>query len=132
MKPVTLFFVLLALAGVGVVLTTGCESTSTADEVITLTPASATLSGEGATASFVASVTSTNAELVLPLEWAIGSGNLGRILSTAGLTAIYESNGKIGNNTISVKDQVGQAGVAVINQVEIPESSSTGVVLRLR
>lgn len=132
MKPVTLFFVMLALAGVGVVLTTGCESTSTADEVITLTPASATLSGEGATASFVASVTSTNAELVLPLEWAIGSGNLGRILSTAGLTAIYESNGKIGNNTISVKDQVGQAGVAVINQVEIPESSSTGVVLRLR
>ena len=132
MKPVTLFFVMLALAGVGVVLTTGCESTSTADEVITLTPASATLSGKGATASFVASVTSTNAELVLPLEWAVGSGNLGRILSTAGLTAIYESNGKIGNNTISVQDQVGQAGVAVINQVEVPEPSSTGVVLRLR
>ncbi len=132
MKSAILLFSVLALVGAGVGLTTGCESTSTADEVITLTPASATLTGEGATASFVASITSTNAELVLPLEWAVGSGNLGRILSTAGLTAIYESNGKIGNNTISVKDQVGQAGVAVINQVEVQESSSTGAVLRLR
>ena len=132
MKSAILLFSVLALVGAGVWLTTGCESTSTADEVITLTPASATLTGEGATASFVASITSTNAELVLPLEWAVGSGNLGRILSTAGLTAIYESNGNIGNNTISVMDQVGQAGVAVINQVEVQESSSTGAVLRLR
>jgi hypothetical protein len=118
MKSTTLFAALLmAFAGSVALLTTGCESTSTADEVITVTPSSATLVGKS-TASFVASATSTNSPLVLPLEWNLDRGDLGRILSTVGLTAVYESNGKIGNNTISVQDQLGQAGVAVVNQVE--------------
>jgi len=99
-------------------LTTGCESTSTADEVIKVTPASSTLVGKGATASFVASATSTNSPLVLPLEWSIARGDLGKILTANGVTAIYESNGKAGNNTITVSDKIGQSGVAVINQVE--------------
>lgn len=99
-------------------VTAGCESTSTADSVITVTPASATLDGKGDTASFVASLASTNSQLVLPLEWSLDRGDLGRILNAVGLTAVYEGNGKVGNNTITVKDQIGQAGVAVINQIE--------------
>ena len=100
------------------VLVTGCESTSSAEEVITVTPASATLVGQRATASFVASATSTNSPLVLPLEWSIARGDLGKLLSAEGVTAVYESNGKVGNNTITVKDKIGQSGVAVVNQVE--------------
>jgi len=118
MKSAIFPVALLCLAGAFVLLTTGCESTSTAEEVITVTPASASLDGKGDTASFVASATSTNSPLVLPLEWNLDRGDLGRIISAVGLTAVYESNGKVGNNTITVKDQVGQAGVAVINQIE--------------
>lgn len=98
------------------VLVTGCESTSTAEEVITVTPATATLNTKGETASFVASASSTNNPLVLPLEWSIGNSELGRIINVTGLTAIYESNGKMGNNTIKVKDQINQEGVASISQ----------------
>lgn len=105
------------------VFVTGCESTSSAEEVITVTPASASLIGQGATASFVASATSTNSPLVLPLEWSIARGDLGKLLTAEGVTAIYESNGKLGNNTLTVKDKIGQTGVAVINQVE-PEDTT--------
>jgi|APTNR8051073442_1049403.scaffolds.fasta_scaffold00080_28 hypothetical protein len=106
------------------VLVTGCESTSSAEEVITVTPTSANLVGQGATASFVASATSTNSPLVLPLEWSIARGDLGKILGAEGVTAVYESNGKLGNNTITVKDKIGQTGVAVINQVEPVETAA--------
>ena len=111
-------------------LATGCESTSSADEVIKVTPESSTLVGKRATASFVASATSTNSPLVLPLEWSVGRGDLGKFLATEGVTAVYESNGKVGNNTITVQDKIGQSGVAVVNQVEpvvsnaVPAASS--------
>lgn len=98
-------------------LITGCESTSSADQVIKLTPESAELRGKGATASFTAAATSTNSPLVLPLEWSLSRGDFGRVLSAEGVTAIYESNGSVGNNTITVKDKIGQSGVAVINQL---------------
>ena len=120
MKSIALTMLVTALAGVGMLMTAGCETNDSQDAVIILSPVSANLAGRGATATFVASAkvgTVTN-ELILPLSWSIGRGDLGRILSTAGVTAIYESNGKIGANTITVVDQIGQAGVAAINQVE--------------
>jgi hypothetical protein len=41
---------------------------------------------------------------------------LGDIKSSAGVTAIYQSTGKAGNNVISVRDQGDSEGVAVVTQ----------------
>jgi hypothetical protein len=99
------------------VLVTGCESTSSQEEVIKLTPVAATLSGGTPTVTFFAYAASTNTPLVLPLEWSVARSDLGRILNASGVSAVYESSGRVGNNTITVEDQVGQSGVASIEQL---------------
>lgn len=124
MKSAVLLFAMLAMLGVGVVLTTGCESTSTQEEVIKLTPVAATLSGGAPTVTFFAYAASTNTPLVLPLEWSVAREDMGRVLSAAGVSAVYESKGKVGNNTITVKDQVGQSGVAAIEQLAPGETNT--------
>lgn len=59
--------------------------------------------------------TNLASQIFLPLEWSVGSPHLGRILSSAGYTAIYESYGGKGQNVVTVADQIGRAGVAVVN-----------------
>jgi hypothetical protein len=96
-------------------LATGCDSNSGSESIIAVTPASATLSGEGSTATFTASG-STNMTMVLPLEWTVSDASLGRILDSAGVTAVYESFGGAGNNTIHVRDKADAEGFALIIQ----------------
>lgn len=138
MKSTMQLFALLAMLGTGVVLTTGCESTSTVEQTITVTPASSSLyflvpngTNEAVeldrlSVTLTAQGNSTNTFLVLPLEWTVANGSLGRILSSAGVSAVYEAYPKDGVNSVTVRDQIGQSGVASITQTT--EASTPGGV----
>lgn len=95
----------------------GCESTKTTDNVITVTPAEKTVTN-WQTVVFTASLSasSTNAALALPLEWTVSDPARGTIRASGGLTAIYEAKNLGGNNTITVKDQGDNEGIAVVIQ----------------
>ncbi len=93
----------------------GCETTESSDTVITVTPASPELKGSLAIQTFTASGVASN-ELALPLIWTVSNPNLGVIRSTAGLSAVYESTGKVGNNIITVRDQGQAEGMATAIQ----------------
>jgi hypothetical protein len=95
-------------------LVTGCESTTGTDTVITVAPATADANRAGATVVFTASM-GTNS-MVLPLIWTVDHPELGRILSSVGVTAIYESSGVAGTSTITVRDQTTAEGLAVVYQ----------------
>lgn len=93
----------------------GCETTESADTAIAVTPASQELTGRMATQTFTASGVASN-ELVLPLIWTVSDPNLGVVRSTAGLSAVYESSGRVGNNIITVRDQGQAEGMATVVQ----------------
>lgn len=118
-----LCFLLAALAAVAAV-NLGCESTETTESAITVTvePVGGVLVGKNATATLTASImiadSNKTESLVLPLEWNISNGGLGAITKSAGLSAVYVSNGKEGANTISVKDRIGRSGVAAVTQTK--------------
>ena len=122
---------LLLGAMLGVLIgTTGCESTESAEDVITVAvdPAGGVLTGDNATATLTASLANTDTnsleELVLPLEWRVSNGSLGSIANSAGLSAVYISNGNEGANTITVTDQIGRSGLAAISQVKAAATST--------
>lgn len=102
---------MLALAGLVLV---GCESTKTTDNVITINPASVTVTNDWATVVFTASLSSTNIALALPLVWSVSDPARGTIRASGGLTAIYEGKNLGGNNTITVKDQGENEGIAAV------------------
>ena len=54
--------------------------------------------------------------LVMPLMWSVSNPSVGGILSASGLSAIYESNGTRGQNSVTVVDQSDAEGVAAIEQ----------------
>ncbi len=105
-------------AGLSVAVLSGCESTETADTSITVTLSSSSISGKAAVTLTAALSGGTNSttELALPLVWTVSDSSLGGIKSSAGVTAIYESTGKHGNNAITVRDQGDSEGVAVVSQ----------------
>ncbi len=117
------------LMGVAV-LSAGCESTESAEDALTVTvnPADGVLVGKNATATLTASLSNTDTnsleELVLPLEWRVSNGSLGRIANSAGVSAVYISNGSEGANTITVSDQIGRSGIAAISQVKAAATST--------
>lgn len=94
----------------------GCESTSTVDSVITVAPTNVVLTASSLTATFTASMASTNRTLALPLVWTVSDGSLGAIQSSQGLTAVYVSTGKLGNNAVTVRDQTYAEGMALVTQ----------------
>jgi len=113
-------------------LLTACESSNTGTSMKVM-PASATLAGVGATVVLEASLSDDEATtnmveaLYLPLTWEVSNSSLGRIMSTAGYTAIYESNGKVGQNYITVQDQAGKEGTAAVEQRDTVAAPSAGV-----
>lgn len=113
-----------ALLGLAAALSMGCESTETEESsiVVTVSPVDGVLIGANAAATLTASLGNSdtnNAEsLVLPLKWSVANPSLGSLAKSAGLSAVYVSNGKLGANTISVHDQIGRSGVAAISQVQ--------------
>lgn len=116
MKTLSALLTVMVLFVVGGLMMAGCESTSSTDSAISVTPSSAELSSSNNTQIFTASVASSNVALVLPLMWSVSDASLGTIKSSAGVTAIYESKGGEGNNTVMVHDQASAEGVAVARQ----------------
>ena len=106
----------VVVAGLAIV---GCESTQTTDNVITISPASVTVTNWG-TVVFTAALpaTSTNSALALPLVWSVSNPERGTISASGGLTAIYEAKNLTGNNTITVRDQGDNSGIALVTVVE--------------
>ena len=104
----------MALALVAGGMMAGCESTETVDNAMTITPGSAILSNNVSLATFTASLTSTNGALILPLIWSVGDTSMGHIRASDGMTAIYESTSRKGNNTVHVRDQGDSEGVASV------------------
>ncbi len=111
---------------------TGCESSST-DTAInvylqnTENSTATVIAGQRQTVYFVATAretgTGTNT-LYFPLHWSVDHPDLGTIKASAGNTAAYESTGLRGNNVITVKDQAGREGIAVVEAISAstPES----------
>lgn len=105
----------MALLAVAMVAGMGCETTETTETVITVSPGSATLHGGLATTNLTASV-SENTTLALPLVWSVSNPALGNIQGSSGLTAVYTSTGRAGNNVVTVRDQGQAEGIATIVQ----------------
>jgi hypothetical protein len=115
MKTMKLFAVLgVAVAVASGVMITGCETTETTDNAMTITPDSVILTNSVSLATFTASTSSTNVPLILPLIWSVGDASMGHIRASDGMTAIYESTSKKGNNTVHVRDQGDSEGVASV------------------
>jgi hypothetical protein len=93
----------------------GCES-STTNAGINVTPASVsrTTADSGLVQFTASSAGGTNSTLYLPLEWKVSDPGLGHMVEAHGYDAVYESNGKPGNNIITVTDQGTSEGVAVV------------------
>ena len=105
----------LALAMVAGLVVAGCEVIDTQDTVITITPASVAVAPD-TTRVFTASSAGSNIVLHLPLKWTVSDQSLGTIISSAGLTAVYEAGTASGNNIITVRDQGDAVGIAVVSQ----------------
>lgn len=103
--------VAVVMAGMAMV---GCETTTTTDNVLTINPASVTLTNAWAVVTFTASIASTNVPLALPLEWSVSDPAIGTIRASGGLSAIYEGKNVQGNNTITVRDQGECDGIAIV------------------
>ena len=143
-KWVLLKYIMMLIASAGTFSTiSGCDSATTDSAEIVISPTIAHLSAtkgdgvlfavnnyvggtfststststNGNTVSTTTSSSSgTNQTLYYPLEWSVSSPSLGYIKSSTGRTAIYESLGGAGNNTVSVRDQDGKKGQAVVVQ----------------
>jgi hypothetical protein len=96
-------------------MSTGCEDAETGSG-LTLDPPSADLTGQGATVSLTASMPEEGEEVILPLTWSVSNPSMGGILRSAGYTAVYESNGRIGQNVVICRDGLGREGLASVNQ----------------
>jgi len=117
----------------------GCEEITQEDNAILVTPNPATITATNGTAVFQAiaqhgwgqhpdrqETIVTNQPLFLPLVWTVSNPELGTIRASGAFTAIYERRGaRVGNNYITVRDQVRAEGVAVVNQT-IAEATGTG------
>lgn len=109
---------------------TACEETEELN-AIEVSPDTAVLTGSGDSIVFTAKRptvdigTNTFDNLFLPLEWEVSNPNLGKIQSSGGFSAVYESNGKVGQNFINVRDQAGSEGVALVEQRSASSSGSS-------
>lgn len=114
------FFAGAIACALAAMLATGCEDAET-ESGLTLTPASSELIGQGATVLLTAELavepgTNVHDQVILPLTWSVSNPSLGGILRSAGYTAVYESNGRIGQNVVICRDGFGREGLASINQ----------------
>jgi hypothetical protein len=110
------------LAIVLLVIMTGCEDAETGS-ALSVTPSEVNVTGVGATSYFTVAArvdageaTNRNEEIIYPLVWSVSNPTLGGMMSSAGDSAVYESNGRKGQNVVFVKDGFGREGLAVINQ----------------
>ena len=135
MKSFVLFLSALTMIALGgMLLLTGCETTSDTGSALSVSPAAPTLSGADRTQTFqvtggattpaptnttnsVSSNTaSDNVDLSLPLVWSVSQPALGQITWSSGRSAIYTRTGGAGVNTVIVRNQYGAEGLATVTQ----------------
>ena len=104
---------LVLLAAFVLMSISGCEDRDT-DKNISVTPQSTDLIGTGDTVVLVAA--DPVSDIVMPLVWTVSNPSLGGIMSSSGDSAVYESNGTRGQNSITVRDDSEREGVAVVEQ----------------
>lgn len=112
----------LAWIGVSVVMMamatfvwTGCESAEGTDGV-GVSPGSVTLGGSNATSAVIFSA-QVKSPLAMPLAWSVANTTLGNIVSQSGSNATYRASpGHKGDNVVTVRDQYGNEGSAVVTQ----------------
>lgn len=143
MKAKWIQVIMAAVAAAGLLgLAGGCEDAET-DTALAVDPARSETTGKGETVvltvydpdeevynkasanSSVSESNALNAQILLPLEWRVSNGGLGRIASSAGYAAIYESYGTEGQNYVTVQDQIGRKGTAVVEQRVADRTTNT-------
>jgi len=100
----------------------GCEKTERRRS-LDVTPQWTEVTRAGHRVVLTASVTPTSdpaisnqvSELLYPLEWFVTEPANGRIISTAGNTAVYHADNGAGKNVVIVRDQGNREGLANIN-----------------
>ena len=98
----------------GMCVFSGCESAQGLDG-LTISPSSVTLTPSSNIVAFTAILNVTNSNLALPITWSLKDESLGSIVSTTPLGAVYQGNGRTGNNVITARDQYGNEGAAAIS-----------------
>lgn len=95
-------------------LQAGCEDAKGLDG-LTIDPSNITLSTNGQSVVLTVTGGITNRDLALPLVWSVSDENLGRIVSSSGLTATYRrfSGGGV-VNAITAIDQYDNEGYATV------------------
>jgi len=114
-KPGSLVRVLwIAVVASGLVwMMAGCEEES--GRSLGVSPGNVTIGRNVAT--FTLAVVSGTGDLSLPLQWSVVNPQLGTIMQSSGFMAVYANTGQVGVNTVTVRDQYGSDGFAVITQV---------------
>ena len=103
--------IVAAVAGLALV---GCETTKSEANVITLTPATATLTNDYATVVFTASFSGTSNSLALPLQWSVSNPERGTITASGSMMAIYRATWRGEENVVTVRDQGDNEGTAIV------------------
>ncbi len=109
-------------------ITTGCEKADlNGENALVVTPGETTLSSVNQIVTLTVSAAATNTRpIIQPLSWSVSDDSLGDIVSAAGLTAVYLSSQKAGNNIITVRDQQDAVGIAVVVQ-DVEDANSLTV-----
>lgn len=76
-----------------------------------LQPMTNELNGAGAQMQFAVT---PGSGVALPLVWTSGNEGYGVIISSSGLQAVYQATGAIGDNFVTVRDQMGAAASAIV------------------
>jgi hypothetical protein len=105
--------VMLAMAAL---IWTGCESAE-GTSGIGVSPGSVTLGGTSSNGFTQVFSAQTSGNLALPLVWRVSNAELGALVSISGSNATYRANeGRHGDNVITVTDQYGNDGSAIVMQ----------------
>jgi hypothetical protein len=104
------------LVSVAAVFMSGCDE-ATGLVLLDVEPAYVDLTRGSNMVEFVISTNSRGSELGLPLEWIVTDPTLGRIVGSAGYSAIYIRFAPNGDNTIIARDQYDNEGFAVVRQM---------------
>ncbi|MEI6514741.1 MAG: hypothetical protein WCO77_02080 [bacterium] len=116
MSKLSAVCVAVVFMALGMWVLTGCDSAEGVDGV-GVSPAAVTLGGSATNATTAVVFTAQVKDaLALPLEWSVSSPALGIIISHSGSNATYKANAATGENIVTVRDQYGNEGSAVVTQ----------------
>jgi hypothetical protein len=96
-------------------LVAGCETVDKFSEEMAIAPSDVTLTPGNRTVTFSVHL-NTSDKPALPIEWSVSDPELGTIVSATDYTAVYRSSGHTGRNTVTARDQNGNACSATVVQ----------------